>query len=53
LLQDATAAGATNVTLVALWDGEPGEAGGTQTFIPMAREHGMAVCVLDAKELLA
>jgi hypothetical protein len=53
LLEDATAAGATNVTLIALWDGEPGEAGGTQTFINMAREHGMAARVLDAKDLLA
>jgi hypothetical protein len=53
LLEEATAAGATNVTLVALWDRETGLSGGTQSFIKMAGLRSMAVSVLDAKELLA
>jgi hypothetical protein len=52
LLEEATAAGATNVTLVALWDQEAGLSGGTQDFIAMARQRGMAANVLDAKALL-
>jgi tetratricopeptide (TPR) repeat protein len=53
LLEEAAAAGATNVTLMALWDREVGLPGGTQDFIATAKKRGISVTVLDAKELLA
>jgi hypothetical protein len=53
LLEEAAAAGATNVTLVALWNREVGLPGGTQDFIEAAKERGIAASVLDARELLA
>ena len=53
LIEEATAAGTIDVTLVALWDRDIGLSGGTQDFIEMARRRGIAVSVLDAKTLLA
>jgi hypothetical protein len=53
LLEEAVAAGATNVMLMALWDREIGLPGGTQDFIAAAKKRGIAATVLDAKELIA
>jgi hypothetical protein len=53
LLEEAAAAGATNVTLMALWDREMGLPGGTQDFIAAAKKRGIPAMVLDGKELLA
>jgi hypothetical protein len=52
LLEEAEAAGATNVTLMALWDREIGLPGGTQDFIAAAKKRGISATVLDAKELI-
>jgi hypothetical protein len=52
LLEEAEAAGATNVTLMALWDREIGLPGGTQDFIAAAKKRGISAIVLDAKELI-
>ncbi len=52
LLEEAAAAGATNVTLVALWDREIGLPGGTQDFIEAGRKRGIATNVLDATQLV-
>jgi len=53
LLEEAEAAGATNVTLIALWDREIGLPGGTQDFIAAAKKRGISATVLDAKELIS
>ena len=53
LLEEAAAVGATNVTLMALWDREIGLPGGTQDFIEAAKKRGIAATVLDARELIA
>ena len=53
LLEEAIAAGMETLTLLALWNQESGLSGGTQDFVNMATERGIAVKVLDAKNLLA
>ena len=52
LLDDGLLGGAENLTVVALWDGGPGDGpGGTDALVNMARAHGVAVEVLDPQRL--
>jgi hypothetical protein len=55
VMQMALTSGAEKVTLLALWDGEPGDAlGGTADMVKVAQDAGdVYVKVLDAKQLLA
>jgi hypothetical protein len=53
MLEEAAAAGATEVTLMALWDREVGRSGGTEDFIVAAKKRGIVATVLDARELIA
>lgn len=52
-LHNALAHGATNVILIALWDGEGGDGpGGTADMVRTASERGARTVILDAKRLL-
>lgn len=52
LLDDGLRGGAENLTLIALWDGEPGDGpGGTDALVAMARARGVAVEIIDPRRL--
>jgi tetratricopeptide repeat protein len=52
MLNNALVYGARYVTLIALWDGKPGDGpGGTKDMVETARERGAKVVVLDAGPL--
>jgi hypothetical protein len=53
MLHNALSAGATQVTVIALWNGEPGDGrGGTSDMLQRATERGAKPVVLDTKEML-
>jgi hypothetical protein len=48
------AAGGENVTLIALWNGAPGDgAGGTDDMVQIAQERGAKTIILDTKKIFA
>jgi hypothetical protein len=52
LLSEALCLAAKNITVVALWDGEPGDGpGGTEHMVRLAKEHGARIIHLDTKAL--
>jgi hypothetical protein len=52
LLSEALCRSPKHLTLLALWDGEPGDgAGGTEHMVSLARERGAQVILLNAKTL--
>jgi hypothetical protein len=53
MLHNALVRGASKVTLIALWNGEPGDGpGGTQHMVESAKNRGARVELLDAKVLV-
>ena len=54
MLHNALAIGRDRVTLIALWDGEPGDGpGGTQDMVEQAKAHGARVVILDTRALFS
>ncbi len=52
-LENGLMHGSASTTLVALWNGEPGDnAGGTEDMVRMAQERGARTVILDAGELV-
>ena len=52
MLNNAMVNGGENVTVIALWDGNPGDGpGGTEPMVRRATERGARVLVIDAKTL--
>jgi hypothetical protein len=52
MLESALKNGGENMTLIALWDGKPGDGGGgTEHMIKVAREHGAKTKIIDIKKL--
>jgi hypothetical protein len=54
MLEHAVAHGGANATLIALWDGGPGDGpGGTQHLVEAARQRGVRVIILGTREIFA
>jgi hypothetical protein len=52
LLEEALASGASNLSLIALWDGKSGDGpGGTKDLVEQARKHGVNTIILDTTAL--
>jgi hypothetical protein len=52
MLESALKNGGENMSLIALWDGKPGDSGGgTEHMIKVAKEHGAKTKIIDIKKL--
>jgi len=51
MLDKALSAGGARLTLIALWDGSPGETGGTAHMIRVAKNHNAAIEIIDTHML--
>jgi hypothetical protein len=52
MLESALKNGGENMSLIALWDGKPGDSGGgTEHMIKVAKKHGAKTKIIDIKKL--